>query len=493
MRPTSPSPTFKESCAGTSFPRDPFPYETDPDALRHCFVPDPFAPAAWSRLRCAWETSGNGNFLAWLLQSGQLKLTDLARLLCDFTGAPWVQAPEPLAPDSGDASARLLRSQGLIPLEHHAEDGRCQVAGGTCIPVDLHPILGTRASDWQWVLIPPYAQAVDASNRPLSSSAQEAPGSSTQLPGWLASVLERGATTLQAEIHFERFHETLSMRLKSPSGTQLIGRREGEEAVASLRLLRRLAGFSTSAMPMPEDGHLRTRIGAAQLTFRISAIRAAQSESLVLRPACVPGKLASPEALGIPLALQTLFLRVLCEDPGLVVFAGSTGSGKTTTLFSLLKMAAGEGLKILTIEDPVEHELPEATQTQVNDKRNWNHETALKAFLRQDPDIIVVGELRDAPSARGALRAALTGHTVLTTLHAGKITDASARLRGWGLEEGILSESLRLTTHQEWPPARDGESPCPEFTWATGLPNPADSQRMGSFTRAPCRQSLEPS
>jgi type II secretory ATPase GspE/PulE/Tfp pilus assembly ATPase PilB-like protein len=234
-----------------------------------------------------------------------------------------------------------------------------------------------------------------------------------------------------------------------------------------MRYLKRLAGFTTADNPLPQDGRIRLGNEEREQTqlYRASHIRTVTGESLVLRTIGESEAVPPLERLGIPGELAALLREAAWQDLGLVLCTGATGSGKSTTLFSLLKEVAQAPLKILSIEDPVELEIPEVIQSSVDVERGWTFPAALRAYLRQDPDIIFVGEIRDKASAEGAARAALTGHVVLSTLHASSPLAALDRLRGWGLPAGLIAETVRLVSHQRLVDGTDNSGRMAEFQW----------------------------
>lgn len=150
----------------------------------------------------------------------------------------------------------------------------------------------------------------------------------------------------------------------------------------------------------------------------------------------------------MPAKMAARIIDSIRYDPGLILVTGTTGSGKTTTLYGILHELAGHSLKILSIEDPVEQLIPFAVQSAVNESRGWTFDAAIRAYLRQDPDVIMVGEIRDKASAEAAFRAALTGHAVISTMHARNNSAALERLMAWGLGANLLNSVLRSTVAQ---------------------------------------------
>ena len=192
----------------------------------------------------------------------------------------------------------------------------------------------------------------------------------------------------------------------------------------------------------PQDGRANLAVGNRTLDLRVSTVPTRDSEKAVIRlldPADTPGL----DALGMTAPELRRFRRLLTHREGIVVVTGPTGSGKTTTLYAALRELSTDGVNIMTVEDPVEYELPGMTQVQVESKREVTFASALRALLRQDPDIVFVGEIRDLETAEVAVRASLTGHLVLTTLHTNNAVGAVRRLTDLGLDRSAISDTFR--------------------------------------------------
>jgi general secretion pathway protein E len=203
---------------------------------------------------------------------------------------------------------------------------------------------------------------------------------------------------------------------------------------------------------VPQDGRTTVRIGARSVDIRISTIPTAYGERVVLRLLDSSRQLFDATSLGMPPTVAGPFKAATHRSSGIVLVTGPTGSGKTTTLYATLRgLEAGE-LNIMTIEDPIEYELSSLgipiSQSQVNPKKGVNFANGLRHILRQDPDVIMVGEIRDAETARIAIQASLTGHLVLSTLHTNDAVSAVTRLIDLGVEPYLVSASLTVVLAQ---------------------------------------------
>jgi len=192
----------------------------------------------------------------------------------------------------------------------------------------------------------------------------------------------------------------------------------------------------------PQDGHTTVRIGSRKIDIRFSCIPTVYGERLVLRLLDQSSVQLSLDEIGMTKAMQTQLIDLVDRPTGIVLVTGPTGSGKTTTLYAALQKIDRASRNVMTIEDPVEYHLEGISQMQVNVKRGVTFATGLRALLRQDPDVILVGEIRDNETAQLAIQASLTGHLVLATLHTNDSPSAVPRLIDIGIEPYLVTSSL---------------------------------------------------
>lgn len=471
--------------------REAFAYESDPAVLRPLFVPDPLPPANWDWLLRRWDPASGLSLLEWIVASGYLPEAELLHCLREGSRARLVESFTPLPVSAWDGEARVLASNGFLPLT--GSRGRPVVAGGAAIPPRLESFIGSRAKRWEWVILSP----LRSSNRSLEPEGdtdsvpkpKTATGLTNSAPpdteSWLEELIRSLALTGAPDIHFEHDDGSLRVRVRQGHGLRTAARKEGSEAAECLRILKRRAGFSTAAQPLPEDGRFCLHQLPDPLVFRAASLKTVSGESFVLRRTSSGNTVPKPATLGIPPELTALLNDVARNDPGLVLATGTTGSGKTTTLCSFLAGLGGSAGKILSIEDPVEYDLPEATQSTVNPAAGWTFRSALRAFLRQDPDILLVGEIRDAGSAETAVRAASTGHCVMSTLHARGPWLALERFREWQVEPGLLAEALRLVIHQVLKHPPEVPESRATFTWIQPRPEEMEARLRPDGAREP--------
>jgi general secretion pathway protein E len=211
---------------------------------------------------------------------------------------------------------------------------------------------------------------------------------------------------------------------------------------ALISRLKIMAELDIAEKRLPQDGRISLRIGGRAIDVRVSTLPNAYGERAVLRLLDKGESKFSLESLGMSGDVLSQFKRVVQQPHGIVLVTGPTGSGKTTTLYAGLQTIDAGTTNVLTVEDPIEYELPGIGQTQVNAKIDLSFAKALRAILRQDPDVIMIGEIRDFETAQIAIQASLTGHLVLATLHTNDAPSSVTRMIDMGVEPYLLSSSL---------------------------------------------------
>jgi len=245
-----------------------------------------------------------------------------------------------------------------------------------------------------------------------------------------------------SDIHLVPFEGSLQLRYridgllqeKSPPPKQL--------HAALVSRIKIMADMNIAERFMPQDGHIQIHHRGARVDIRVGTLPTIYGESLVMRLLEKSSRAQTVEELGLDQQRSALLSQLVGKPHGLFLATGPTGSGKTTTLYAILQSIYTPELKILTIEDPVEYELPGVAQIPVRPSRNFTFATGLRAILRQDPDVVMVGEIRDSETAEIAIRAALTGHQVFSTLHTNDSVGAVTRLIDMGVEPFLISSSL---------------------------------------------------
>lgn len=264
----------------------------------------------------------------------------------------------------------------------------------------------------------------------------------------LSELFERAVELRATDIHIEPYRGKLQVRLRVDGLLRVVPSPSADMARALVSRVKILAGLNIAERRLPQDGRARARVGAIELDMRVATMPTAAGEAAVLRVLERNQRLLDFPRLGLSRRDQSILERHLEAPHGLIVVTGPTGSGKTTTLASALSSLNAPMRKILTIEDPIEYEIAGVNQSQVKPGIGLTFATALRAFLRQDPDVIMVGEMRDSETAKIGIQASLTGHLVLTTLHTNTAASAVTRLLDMGVESFLLASTLRCIIAQ---------------------------------------------
>ena len=264
----------------------------------------------------------------------------------------------------------------------------------------------------------------------------------------LRSVFEDAVQVKASDIHIEPDETVLRIRQRVDGVLQEHVMNEKRIAPALVLRLKLMAGLNISEKRLPQDGRFKITIKGRNIDVRISTLPAQFGESVVMRLLDQSGGAIDLNQVGMPKALLSRFRKHISRPHGLILVTGPTGSGKTTTLYGALQELNQSEKKIITVEDPVEYTLPRITQVQVHEKIGLGFSEVLRSTLRQDPDILLIGEIRDQETAEIAVRASLTGHLVLSTLHTNDAITSAMRLIDVGLEGYLVASSLRAVVAQ---------------------------------------------
>jgi type IV pilus assembly protein PilB len=255
-------------------------------------------------------------------------------------------------------------------------------------------------------------------------------------------VLQEGVKAKASDIHFEPFEHEFRIRLRIDGSLYEMAPPPKNLASAVIARVKVLSSLNIAERRVPQDGRIKTTISGRQIDLRVSTLPTQFGESVVLRILDKTVVNLSLEALSMQDDIKEGIRGMVGRPNGIFIVTGPTGSGKTTTLYSALKEVNTEDVKILTAEDPVEYEVEGIMQVPINHQVGLTFAAALRSFLRQDPDTIMVGEIRDIETAQIAVQASLTGHVVLSTLHTNDAPGAVTRLIDMGLEPFLISASL---------------------------------------------------
>lgn len=258
----------------------------------------------------------------------------------------------------------------------------------------------------------------------------------------LNALLTQAAKDGASDIHIEPYERSSAVRFRVDGTLREVVQPNKALHAALISRLKIMAELDIAEKRLPQDGRISLRIGGRAIDVRVSTLPSAHGERAVLRLLDKGDAKFSLESLGMSGDTLERFDRLIHQPHGIVLVTGPTGSGKTTTLYAGLSRIDSSTTNVLTVEDPVEYELPGIGQTQVNPKIELTFAKALRAILRQDPDVIMIGEIRDFETAQIAIQASLTGHLVLATLHTNDAPSAVTRLIDMGVEPFLLSSSL---------------------------------------------------
>ncbi|HHX8324790.1 TPA: GspE/PulE family protein [Vibrio alginolyticus] len=262
------------------------------------------------------------------------------------------------------------------------------------------------------------------------------------------SMFEDAVQVGASDIHIEPDDQVLRLRQRIDGVLHETLLNEVNIASALVLRLKLMAHLDISEKRLPQDGRFNIKVRGQSIDIRMSTLPTQYGESVVMRLLNQSAGLRSLEESGLPPDLLARLRRQLARPHGMILVTGPTGSGKTTTLYGALSELNEPGKKIITAEDPVEYRLPRITQVQVNSKIDLTFSRVLRTFLRQDPDIILVGEMRDQETVEIGLRAALTGHLVLSTLHTNDAVDSALRMIDMGAPGYLVASAVRAVVAQ---------------------------------------------
>jgi general secretion pathway protein E len=412
----------------------------------------------------ARRRDGQGS-LDWV---GLTKLTQpvFADELAACYQCPRVQRSELTGNRFADAllSRRFLREGRLFPFE----DASGVLMLAVAVPVDDETLRAvTIALERPVKIVVATVDDIDAAlgatleSEPLNSVAHAEPTSAEDNLDDLRD-LARGAPVVRAlddllrlaveqratDLHIEPFANALQVRLRVDGLLKFVSAPPMSMAKGLLSRLKIMAGLNITERRLPQDGRARIVVSGAEIDLRVATMPTMNGESAVIRLLRKGSGFVTLDRVGLGARDESLLRNALQAPFGMIIVTGPTGSGKTTTLAASLAVINEPTRKILTIEDPVEYQIPGINQTQIHSAIGLSFASALRAFLRQDPDVIMVGEMRDAETAHIGVHAALTGHLVLTTLHTNTAAGAITRLIDMGVESFLLASCVRAIVGQ---------------------------------------------
>jgi type IV pilus assembly protein PilB len=406
-----------------------------------------------------------------VVERGWVSGTDLAKALAEQHGLEFIELGQtPIDEAAADLlPERLARRYRAVPVKFLAEDSALvAVADPTDVVAsdDLKLALGlnvrlavAEATDLERTLSRLYRTEVEvedtvpvgaeeAEPEELGEDIRESAATSAPAIKLVNSVLSRAIEDDASDIHFEPEAKHLVVRARIDGVTRRLTTIPKSMQAAVISRLKIMGELDIAERRLPQDGRVSIRFAGQPMDLRIAVLPTTYGEKVILR---IIGRLTNKLGLadlGMSPEAEEAFTRAINQPFGAVITCGPTGSGKTTTLYAALEMLNDEGRVLATIEDPVERQVPGIAQLEVSAKAGLTFARGLRTMLRADPDVILIGEIRDEETARIAVQAALTGHLVLTTLHTYNAASSIARLKDMGVEANLLATSINCIVAQ---------------------------------------------
>jgi general secretion pathway protein E len=287
-----------------------------------------------------------------------------------------------------------------------------------------------------------FAGSISATEDLLSGS------NDTPIIKLINGVISQAIKARASDIHFEPYEDRIVVRFRVDGILREVLSQDSKISSVLISRIKIISGLDISERRLPQDGRVSLSLGDKSIDVRVSTLPSSYGERVVLRLLDKQSAQINIEDLGLPPKILSNYKSSLKNPEGIILFTGPTGSGKTTTLYSGLRYLSDSSQNILTVEDPIEYTLRGIGQTQVNSKTGYTFAKGLRAILRQDPDVVMVGEMRDVETAQIGIQASLTGHLVLSTVHTNSAIAAITRLRDMGIESFLLASSLRTIISQ---------------------------------------------
>lgn len=411
------------------------------------------------------KSDGGGTLSSILVKLGAVSDRDMAEVLAEVLGLPLVATddyPDVTALEDG-LSARFLKESRVVPLS--VEDDRIRLAMAdprdqyivdavtlalgksveprVGIPADIEAAIERYYGSGKSAMGQIGGGTVDGEEileedvEQLRDMASEAP-----VIRMVNLILQRAVEARASDIHIEPFEGRLKVRYRIDGVLNDVEAPPARSAAAVISRIKIMARLNIAERRLPQDGRIKLRIQGKELDLRVSTVPTLYGESVVMRLLDKESVVLNFGTLGFEGAALKRFLSILNLPHGIILVTGPTGSGKSTTLYTALHQLNSPERKIITVEDPVEYQLEGVNQIQVKPQIGLTFANALRSIVRQDPDVILIGEMRDLETARIAVQSALTGHLVLSTLHTNDAAGSVNRLLDMGIEDYLLTSTI---------------------------------------------------
>ena len=411
------------------------------------------------------QVDAGGSLCGLLVRLGLVSERDMAEASSEVLGLPLLSAKDcPEAPlENLPLSLRFLKQQAVCPVGEDAQgidllvadpqDDYAAHAVALATGRDVRVRIGLR-SEIADLIERYYGQGRSAMGTIVENIGDESAGDEDDVEHLrdLASeapvirlvnlVIQRAVELRASDIHIEPFENRLKVRYRVDGVLEEAESPPANLTAAVISRIKIMAKLNIAERRLPQDGRIMVRVQGKELDLRVSSVPTAHGESVVMRLLDRESVVLDFKALGFTDEFLASFMRVLEQPHGILLVTGPTGSGKTTTLYAALSQLNTPDVKIITVEDPVEYQIEGINQIQVKPQIGLDFAHALRSIVRQDPDIIMIGEMRDLETSRIAIQSALTGHLVLSTLHTNNAAGGITRLLDMGVEDYLLTSTV---------------------------------------------------
>ncbi|GAB3786645.1 type II secretion system ATPase GspE [Dyella agri] len=435
------------------------------------------------RARRLHEEASEGTLTALLARLGLVNERELAEAWSELLGVPMLSArdaPE-LAPPDLELSLRFLKQQHVVPVS----DGEHGLALMVADPADAYPLQAvTLAAGRPVALRIGLRSEIDdlieryygSGRSAMGTIVENIDGGATEVDDVehlrdLASeapvirlvnlILQRAVEQRASDVHIEPFENRLKVRYRIDGVLHEVEAPPASSTAAVISRVKIMAKLNIAERRLPQDGRIQLRVQGKELDLRVSTVPTSFGESVVMRILDRESVVFDFATLGFTDAFQSRFVDVLERPHGILLVTGPTGSGKTTTLYTALSKINTPDVKIITVEDPVEYQIEGINQIQAKPQIGLDFAAALRSIVRQDPDVIMIGEMRDLETCRIAIQSALTGHLVLSTLHTNSASGGITRLLDMGVEDYLLGSTVNGILAQRLVRRLDPETAVP--------------------------------
>jgi general secretion pathway protein E len=433
----------------------------------------------------AYREQHGGNLLTLLVRLGLVSERDLARAQSELMNIELIsdkEYPED-GPDVEDVSVRYMKQQHLVPIRVSDEEIEVVMAD----PHDQFALKALAMATGRRV-VPKVGVTSEIDNTieryfggGKSAMGQIAESLGSEGAGEdeedvehlrdLASeapvirlvnlIMQRAVESRASDIHIEPFENRLKVRYRIDGVLQEVEAPPARSTAAVISRVKIMAKLNIAERRLPQDGRIMHRVGGKELDLRVSTVPTAHGESVVMRILDREAVVLDFSALGFAEDSRRTFIKALEMPHGIILVTGPTGSGKTTTLYTALSQLNTPARKIITVEDPVEYQIEGINQIQAKPSIGLDFAGALRSIVRQDPDVIMIGEMRDLETAKIAIQSALTGHLVLSTLHTNDAAGGITRMLDMGVEDYLLTSTVNAIMAQRLVRRLDPESRKP--------------------------------